>query len=282
MHAGNLVELRLHRMEQFHLALFAFVPGLEQHAADAGLDAVVAVDLERRVILREAAEDTFELGGVAIQVVEVGGLRRVGHEEHDALVLFRRQLLLGEHQQYRDQRQYQHGEHQDHRTGVQGAVEGALVALLQALEDQVEAMRQARGILLVAQQARAHHRRQGQGDDPGNDHRAGQGEGELLEQGASEAGEEADRRVDRGEGDGHADHRYGDLPRALQGSLEGRLALLDVAVDVFHHHDRVVHHQADGQDHRQQGQQVDRVAHGLHEEQYADHRQRNGHHRDQY
>ncbi len=143
-------------------------------------------------------------------------------------------------------------------------------------------MRQARGILLVAQQARAHHRRQGQGDDPGNDHRAGQGEGELLEQGAGEAGEEADRRVDRGEGDGHADHRYSDLPRALQGSLEGRLALLDVAVDVFHHHDCVVHHQADGQDHRQQGQQVDRVAHGLHEEQYADHRQRNGHHRDQY
>jgi hypothetical protein len=44
-------------------------------------------------------------------------------------------------------------------------------------------MGQAAGVLLVAQQQGAHHRRQGQGDDAGNDHRAGQGQGELLEQG---------------------------------------------------------------------------------------------------
>ncbi|MCY1534861.1 hypothetical protein D9M68_702450 [compost metagenome] len=53
-------------------------------------------------------------------------------------------------------------------------------------------------------------------------------------------------------------------------------------VDVLHDHDGVVHHQADGEHHRQQRQQVDGVAHQLHEEEHADHRQRDGDHRDQH
>ncbi|MNH04232.1 hypothetical protein D3C79_635220 [compost metagenome] len=53
-------------------------------------------------------------------------------------------------------------------------------------------------------------------------------------------------------------------------------------VNVFHHHNGIVHHQADRQHHGEQGQQVERVAHHLHEEQYTDHRQRYGHHRNQY
>ncbi len=282
LQAGDLVQLCLHRVEQLHLAALAFVPGFEQHAADAALHTVVAVDLERRIVLGEGAEDALVLAGVLVQVVQVGGLRRVGHEEDDALVFLRRQFLVGEHQQQRDDRQYQRAEHQHHRAIVQGGVEAALVASLQAFEEQVQAMRQAAGVLIVAQQARAHHRRQRQRHYPGDDHRAGQGEGELLEQRAGQAAEEADGGVHRGQGDGHGDHRHGDFPGAFDGALEGRLAVLDVAVDVLHHHDGVVHHQADGEHHGQQRQQVDGVAHQLHEEQHADHRQRDGHHRDQH
>ena len=54
-----------------------------------------------------------------------------------------------------------------------------------------------------------------------------------------------------------------------------------MTINVFHHQDRVVNQQADGHDHRQQCQQVDRVPHDLHVEQHADDRQRNGHQRNQ-
>jgi len=66
---------------------------------------------------------------------------------------------LGEHQQHRNQCQHQHGEHQDHRAGVEGAVQGALVALLEAFEQLIQAMGEAAGVLFVAQQLRTHHRR---------------------------------------------------------------------------------------------------------------------------
>ena len=53
-----------------------------------------------------------------------------------------------------------------------------------------------------------------------------------------------------------------------------------MAVHVFHHHDRVVNHQADGDDHGQQGEQVERKPHRQDQEQHADQRQRDGHQRD--
>ena len=43
----------------------------------------------------------------------------------------------------------------------------------------------------------------------------------------------------------------------LQGRLEGMQTVFDVAVNVFQHHDGIVHHQTDGQHQSQQGQGVD-------------------------
>ena len=203
LQAGDLAELGLHFRKDFHLGALALVPGLEQEAADAGLHAVEAVDLERRVVLGEFLEQGHELIGVGIQVIEVGRLRGGGHQEHDALVLVRCQFLLGKHQQQRDQAQHDGGKGQHHRAGVEGGVQGALVALLQTLENLVEAMGQARGVFLVAQQHRAHHRRQGQGDDAGDHHGTGQGQGKLLEQGAGQAFKKADGCIHRRQGDGH-------------------------------------------------------------------------------
>ena len=67
----------------------------------------------------------------------------------------------------------------------------------------------------------------------------------------------------------------------MQGGPERGHALLDVAVDVFQHHDGVVHHQADGQHQPQQGQGVDGETQGVEEDEGADQRYRNGHERDQ-
>ncbi len=159
LQAGQAIELGLYLGQDFHLRALALVPGFEQEAANAALHAIEAVDLEPGVVLREALEYLQELVGVGVQVVQVGGLRCAGHHEDDTLVLLGRQFALGEHQQHRNQCQHQHGEHQDHRAGVEGAVQGALVALLEAFEQLIQAMGEAAGVFFVAQQLRTHHRR---------------------------------------------------------------------------------------------------------------------------
>ena len=55
---------------------------------------------------------------------------------------------------------------------------------------------------------------------------------------------------------------------------EGRLARVDVPLDVLHHHDRVVDDEADREDDREQRQQVDREARRQHQEDGADERDR--------
>ncbi len=53
-------------------------------------------------------------------------------------------------------------------------------------------------------------------------------------------------------------------------------------LDVLHHDDGVIHHQPDGKDDGQQGQQVDGEAEDLHQKDGADQRHGNGHHRDEH
>ncbi|MNQ54748.1 hypothetical protein D3C85_688210 [compost metagenome] len=100
---GNAFQLGLDLGQDLHLGAAAFVPGLEQEAADTRLDAVEAVDLERGVVLGKFLEDRDELIRIGIQVIQVGRLRRIGHHENDALVLIRCQFRLGEHQQHWNQ-----------------------------------------------------------------------------------------------------------------------------------------------------------------------------------
>ena len=93
--------------------------------------------------------------------------------------------------------------------------------------------------------------------------------------------DEADRRVNGGERDGHRDDRQRDLVRAADRGVERRHAVLDMAVDVLDHHDRVVHHEADAEHERQQRQQVDRIAERQERDHHPDQRQRNGDDRDE-
>ena len=135
---------------------------------------------------------------------------------------------------------------------------------------------------LAAQQQRAHHRRQRHRDDAGDDDGAGQGKSKLAEQRAGHAAEKADRRIDRGQGQGHRDDRAGDLARADQRRLRRGAPLLDVAVDVFDDDDRIVDDEPDRQHHRQQGQQVEAEAHRRHQGAGADQRQRDRDDRDHH
>ena len=222
-----------------------------------------AVDGEDVVLLRHGAEHLVELVRRFLEIVEIGVLRCLHQREEDALVLLRRELPLRRHIHESGRRDHAGQHQQRHRPIIQGTAEAPLIAPLQPFEQPVEIAREPAALLvrvLRLEQLRAHHRRQRHGDDARHDHRAGERQREFAEQHAGQSRDEGDRRVDRGERDGHGDDRIEDLARADQRRIERPHALLDMPVDVLHHDDGVVHHQPDGEHEREQRHQIDRVA----------------------
>ena len=134
----------------------------------------------------------------------------------------------------------------------------------------------------MIQQPRRHDRRQGERDEPGDEHRARQRQRKFAEERAGETALKRDGRIDRRERDGHGDDRSDEFARAQQRGIDGRLAFAHMPLDVFDHHDRVIHDETDRQHHRQQRQQIQREAEGLHEKNAAQERQRNRHQRNQH
>jgi hypothetical protein len=149
---------------------------------------------------------------------------------------------------------------------------------MNAVELPVDKAREAPRLLLRAEEARAHHRRQCQRDHTGHRHRAGEREGELGEEGPREAALKTDRHIDGNQHDGHRENRSAEFARGDQRGIEGALPSSSCAIDVFDDDDRVVHHEPDREHEREQRQQIDRIAEQLHHEERADERQR---HRDQ-
>ena len=263
-------------------AALALFPGAQVGAAERGARAVVAVDHPGDVGFREGGEQAVHAVRVHLGVIDVGVLRGLGHRQHLGLVLDRRQFALGAEVEDWQADEHRHGDGQGDPAVVQGHVKQTAIAVAQPVEETLGATGHRAFAGLAVEQEGAHHRRQGQRHHAGHHHGAGEGEGELLEQRAGQPAHQADGGVHRGQGQGHGDHGAGDLAGADQGRLQRRLAFLDMPVDVLHHDDGVVHHQADGQDHRQQGQQVDAEPEQAHDRRRADQRQRDGHQRDQH
>ena len=155
-------------------------------------------------------------------------------------------------------------------------MEAALVGPAKAEEGAIEFPREPAFALLAAQQLRAHHRRERQRNEARDNDGARQSEGEFAKENAGHAGDKADRRINRGERDGHGDDRQRDLVGAPDRRVERRHALLDVAVNVLHHHNGVVDHEADAEHQRKQREQIDRIAERHQRDHHADERKRNG------
>ncbi len=111
----------------------------------------------------------------------------------------------------------------------------------------------------------AEGRRQGQRHHHRNQDGAGGGEGELLEQPAHHAAHEQqrDKRGDQGKTDRH--HGETDFPRALECRFDTAVAGFQVAVDVLHHDDGVIHHEAHGNHDGHQRQVVQAEAEQVHQ-----------------
>ncbi len=128
---------------------------------------------------------------------------------------------------------------------------------------------------------RGQGRREGQGDHPGEDHGDGDGDGELLVEGAGHAAEEGDRQEHRAEHQDDGDQRPGQFRHGLFGRLHRRhVQGGHVVFDVFDDDDGVVDHQADGQDHAEQGQHVGGEAEQVDADVGADDGDRHGQDRD--
>ena len=158
-------------------------------------------------------------------------------------------------------------------------MQAACVGAADAVDEAFDRVVQASVRRFMAQQARAHHRRQGQRDEARDQHRPREREREFDEQLAGAPGRERHRRIDGHEGQRHRDHRETDFLHADEGCLARRHAVFDVAINVFEHDDGVVDHQTDREHQREQGQRVDREPQRIHQGASADQRNRNRHQR---
>ena len=237
--------------QQLLSCLFPLAPRLRHHASETAAR-------------RSDLKDAFALGERVINIVDLSreqiGLinRRVGggldDSEDNSLVLSRRQFVLREHVERHDQRDDNRPENKNHGPVLQRASEHARISATHALKAAIDHSREAALGVSGAQQLRAHHRRQGQRHHAGNDHGAGERERELAEQRTGQTALNTDRRVHRGERDGHRDDRADQFAGSIDGRPERCLAQVKMPLDVLHHHDCVIHHQADREHDRQQGQ----------------------------
>ena len=227
--------------------------------------------------LRDLGKQLFSLAGIASGIGEARPFRRIAGDDDGAAVFRRRQLGLHLREQPAagnadTQRQEQHQPANAQRAGQHGAV-----AALQPVEEALDQPSEDVAALGMLQELRAHHRRQREGHEARDDDRPRQRHREFEEQAPGAPRREGDGGIDGGQRQRHGDDREADLVGALDRRVEGLHALLDVAVDVFEHHDGVIHHEADGQHHGKQGERVHREARRIHDGEGGDQRYRDRH-----
>ena len=130
------------------------------------------------------------------------------------------------------------------------------------------------------QQQRGQGGRQGERHESRDRGRGGDGDGELLVEGALQAGDERRRQEHRDQHQGDRDQRAADLVHGLVCGFLGRHALRQVALDVLDHDDGVVDDDADRQHQAEQRQRVEGDAHRGHDGERPDQRDRDGEDRD--
>ena len=124
------------------------------------------------------------------------------------------------------------------------------------------------------QKAGAQHGRQDQGHEGRHRDRRRHRDRELTEQPPDDAAHE--QQWDEHGDERHADRQHGeaDLARALQRRLERLHAVLDVPVDVLHHHDGVIDHETHRDGERHQRDVVEAEAAEIHDGERPEQRQR--------
>ena len=104
----------------------------------------------------------------------------------------------------------------------------------------------------------AHGRCQGEGHKTGYGDGYGDGDRKLLVELACRAGQKCGGNKHRRHDQHRSDDRAGHLSHGPQGGiLWGKMKLGHVSFNILHHHDGVIHHDADGQHEAKEGKQID-------------------------
>ena len=127
-----------------------------------------------------------------------------------------------------------------------------------------------------AQEARRHHRRQRQRHHHRNEDRHRQRHREFAEQPSDDAAHQQQRDQHRDQRNADRHDGEADFAGALERGGQRLLAFLDIARDVFQHHDGVVDHEADRDGQGHQRQIVEGIAEHPHQRAGAEQRQRHG------
>jgi hypothetical protein len=259
-HARNRQQLGLQLLDDVGHAALARVPVDQPGERDALGDSRRACDHEDPVGLLDGAQDRLELARVLPGVFHRSAIGTIEDADNGGPVFDRGELAL--HAGEQDVACAAHANpHHDHQPALaQRESQHRGVATHHRAHHRVDAAHEEIGLRIVLEQLRAHHRRQRQRDEAGHDHRAGERQRKFGEQLAGAPGHEGHRCIHRGQRDRHRHHREADLLAPSEGGGLRFHALLDVAIDVLQHHDRIVHHQADRQHQREQGERIDRKA----------------------
>ena len=211
------------------------------------------------------------------------GLRGIRDAKDHAGVLGREEPFGDEDVQDKGEREEAHGHEQGEALMLENAAQGTGIAFAKGLEDALGGPRESIGLGLrvVAEELGAEHRGQGQGDDGGDENGDAEGDGEFPEEAPHDVAHEEEGDEHGDEGDGQGENGEADLPRALEGRLQRRVARLDVAGDVLDHDHRVVDHEARGDGEGHQREVVQAEAQRVHDGEGADDRDGHGHARDE-
>ena len=156
------------------------------------------------------------------------------------------------------------------------------IAVRQPVESGIEPAEQRKiGRRPMPQEGGAQRRTERQRVEGRNADRNRDRQGELVIETAGDARDERDRNEHRHQHRRRRDDRAGHFGHRRLRGAQRRQAVLELPLDVLHHHDRVVDHESDRQHHAEQAQHVQRKAHHLHHRQCRDQRHRNGDGRNQ-
>ncbi len=150
--------------------------------------------------------------------------------------------------QQRESGQHDKGQHELADEQIAYAHVTAAHARKTRVEQREEVPQRTSGRLLAfrPQQQRAQGGAERQRVERGDDHRKRDGQRELTVERTGDSRHESGRDENRGQHQRNPDQRAADLIHGFQRRLPRRAPFLDLGLDRFHNHDRVVDHQADG------------------------------------
>ncbi len=247
----------------------ALIPGLHGEEDRGGVvaegpatDEIEARERHRVLDVRVLLHRRDYLLHHLVGALERGAVGKDHERDVEALVLVGYERARREPPQAHRDRHHDEKDHRGDGAAPHHPRDPVLVAVGGAREDAVEPLEEPPRLLVLAlEDDDRERRREREGDDTREDDRDRDRDGELAVELAREAAEERDRDEHRAQ----HQHDRDDRARDFLHSLDRGFARIDVllvhdALDVLQDDDRVVHHDADRQDHAEEGERVDGIA----------------------